>query len=161
MRDAALSLALDYDFAGEFANPRQMTPYHYGESPITVMNDAVEQQPAPGAVVPNVQLSNGRYFSDLLGRGFTGVVFLNADEIPVREMRRLLAGLDRHSRLLCFGDDCVGNDASGAESQRIAAAFSAEPGEFILVRPDMHIAARWRCPEPLEIRTTLANVLCR
>ena len=29
MRNAALSLALDFPFASQFANPRNMTPYEY------------------------------------------------------------------------------------------------------------------------------------
>ena len=35
MRDAALSLALDHEFASAFANPRNMTPYEYTDSPLT------------------------------------------------------------------------------------------------------------------------------
>ena len=39
MRDAALSLALRHKFAGALANPRQMEPYSYAKSPITMPDD--------------------------------------------------------------------------------------------------------------------------
>ncbi|MCC6008901.1 MAG: FAD-dependent monooxygenase, partial [Rhodobacteraceae bacterium] len=39
MRDAALSLALSDPRFGQLANPRQMTPYTYGDSPLTTEDD--------------------------------------------------------------------------------------------------------------------------
>ena len=36
-REAALSLAIRHPFAGELANPRQMQPYTYADSPITLL----------------------------------------------------------------------------------------------------------------------------
>lgn len=160
MRDAALSLALEYDFAGEFANPRQMTPYHYGESPITTRSASdVQVRPAPGAVVPNILLSDGRYFSDLLGRGFTGVAFSNSDDKLIHETEQRLKNLDRNFELLSFGELQDGETAPQADARLIAEAFSAEPGEFILVRPDMHIAARWRHPDLMQIQAELMRML--
>ncbi|MGG7568484.1 FAD-dependent monooxygenase [Rhodovulum sp. DZ06] len=62
MRDAALSLALRHPFAGALANPRQMTPYTYAESPLTTG--------AGGEVLADVRVGDG-FLSDRLGPGFT------------------------------------------------------------------------------------------
>jgi 3-(3-hydroxy-phenyl)propionate hydroxylase len=71
MRDAALSLALTHPFAGELANPRQMTPYTYCESPIVEGDDAgFDGGPVPGAALPEMRVGES-YLSDLLGPGFT------------------------------------------------------------------------------------------
>ncbi len=49
MRDAALSLALTHPFAGQLANPRQMTPYTYADSPIVQPDDeGIDAGPVPG-----------------------------------------------------------------------------------------------------------------
>ena len=50
--DAALSLALDHEFASAFANPRNMTPYEYTDSPLTgadttLWDDATTATQAP------------------------------------------------------------------------------------------------------------------
>ena len=53
MRDAALSLALDHEFAGELANPRQFTAFTYADSPAVLPDDpAFETGPGAGAAGP-------------------------------------------------------------------------------------------------------------
>jgi 3-(3-hydroxy-phenyl)propionate hydroxylase len=122
MRDAALSLALKHPFAGEFANPRNMTPYTYADSPI-VMADAAPWSDGPGvgAVACNLRLDTG-HLSDLWGPGFTLMCFGKHD-VPVENP--LL-------KVLRF-------DAGSA----VAQAYGAAEGSAYLIRPDMHVAARW------------------
>ena len=75
LRDAALSLALDHSFAGDFANPRNMTPYTYAQSPVTRRDDAgFSSGPVPGAMAMDVKLDDG-FLLDLFGRGFTILSF--------------------------------------------------------------------------------------
>ena len=76
MRDAALSLALDHPFAGQFANPRNMTPYSYTDSPLTRNDQDLEWAGAPssGAFAPNVKLEDG-FLLDLCGPNFTVLAF--------------------------------------------------------------------------------------
>ena len=52
MRDAALSLALDFPFASQFANPRNMTPYEYHDSPLTCPMPRRGTPARPGAAAP-------------------------------------------------------------------------------------------------------------
>ena len=76
VRDAALSLALTQDFARPFANPRQMAPYSYAASPLTI----ADEQPFDGGVPPgthalDVRLADGSHLLDKPGLGFTLLVF--------------------------------------------------------------------------------------
>ncbi len=161
MRDAALSLSLDYGFAGEFANPRQMTPYTYIDSPITFVSEAsTSDYPPPGSVMPNVRLSSARYLSDLLSLGFTGVIFSGSDTEGLMALRDSLKELDPDFRLLTVGGDEDTsdenlNDPAGA----IAEAFAARPGDFYLIRPDMHIAGRWNMSSAAAIKAALGKIL--
>ncbi|AXI47632.1 monooxygenase [Sulfitobacter sp. SK012] len=75
MRDAALNLALSHPFAGQLANPRQMTPYTYADSPVVIADDTTFTGGAPsGAALPEARVGDG-YLSDLLGKGFSLIVF--------------------------------------------------------------------------------------
>ncbi|MDZ7809574.1 MAG: FAD-dependent monooxygenase [Arhodomonas sp.] len=78
MRDAALSLSLRCDYASGFANPRQVTPYTYAESPLTTRqpdDDEFAAGPIPGAPLFNRRLGEGDYLLDHLGTGFNGLYF--------------------------------------------------------------------------------------
>ena len=70
MRDAALSLALRHKFAGVLANPRQMEPYSYAKSSITMPDDEnFLTGPKPGTVMENFSF-NDKFLSDMLDKGF-------------------------------------------------------------------------------------------
>jgi len=140
MRDAALSLALDFPFAGQFANPRNMTPYEYLDSPLTMADDAdwtgsgrtgygwkgggVADLSRPGAAAPDARLETG-FLIDRFGRDFTLLAF---GETP---------GLD------ALADDRVTVIRLAADSGA-ARVYGAGDGDVVLVRPDRFIAARWR-----------------
>ena len=121
LRDAALSLSLRHPFAGEFANPRNMTPYIYSDSPIVTPDpDPQMSGPAVGAVAQNVRLEHG-YLSDQWGMGFTLMTF--GDESLVVQ----------HPHLKCLHLPLDGP---------VARAYGAKAGHAYLIRPDMHVAAR-------------------
>jgi 3-(3-hydroxy-phenyl)propionate hydroxylase len=145
MRNAALSLALTAPAFGALANPRQMAPYTYAGSPLT-RADAVPmaQGPAPGSFAPNVRLADGTFLLDLLGRGFTLVLFGDgeADTAGLLDAGR---GVDRDFWVL--------------RADRPAAPVYGEGGAAYLIRPDFYIAARWPTIAPDELARTLRLLL--
>ncbi|MFK5977356.1 MAG: FAD-dependent monooxygenase [Rhizobiaceae bacterium] len=127
MRDAALSTALDHKFAGELANPRQFTPYIYAESSAVLSDDETfANGPRAGEVLPETTHEGG-FLTDRLSEGFT---------------------------VLCFKADCAkalnnrGLDGLQAEALAInskaANLLGAEKGTAYIIRPDGHVAARWK-----------------
>ncbi len=142
MRDAALSLALDHPFAGEFANPRNMTPYTYAASPLTQRLMLPENGgPVPGAAAPNVQLEDGFLF-DRLGPDFTLLAF---GEIPGLDLRQRDLGM-----LTLLQQPAEGP---------VARAYCAGQGGAYLIRPDLHVAARWPHADGSKIAEFMKQVL--
>lgn len=136
MRDAALTLALVNDYASVFANPRQVTPYTYAESLLTLDDDdTFAAGPVPGAPLINRRLGEDDYLLDYLGQGFTLLYFNEADSVDPL-LRTKLATLNAHVgqvKLLTI-----------PRQDEHLAAFDAETGTAYLVRPDGHVAARWK-----------------
>lgn len=140
LREAALSLALRQPFAGAFANPRQMTPYIYSESALTASDDPeFDGGPVPGAVVCDPPLGGG-HLSDRL----RGVTVLRFGDCPD------LAAIDDIP-----GVQVVDVAADGPA----AAAFKARPGSVYLIRPDMHVAARWQSARLADVADALSRIL--
>ena len=142
LRDAAISLALDHNFAGEFANPRNMTPYTYAESPLTrADSDSFAIGPTPGAVATDVKLGNG-FLLDCCGPGFNVLCFGKVD------------GLDAVQAVVP-GVRIIEQPSDGAAAQ----VYGAEDGAVYLIRPDSQIAARWRKADGAAVAAYLKNLL--
>jgi 3-(3-hydroxy-phenyl)propionate hydroxylase len=138
MRDAALSLALHQPWAGQLANPRQMQPYTYSGSALSLPDDpGFTGGPVPGAVIPNVALEHGDFLTDRMGPAFTLISF----GAPPAEF---IPGLT----VLTLAPD-----------NAAATIFGAAQGSAWLIRPDLHIAARWRnAPTARTIRAAIDRV---
>ena len=88
-REAALSLSLKHEFPRGLANPRQMQPYTYSESPLTPYagRDAeFAGGPPCGSVAPNARLGDGSYLLDRAGNGMTAILFCEGQ--PTANRRR-------------------------------------------------------------------------
>lgn len=123
MRDAALNLALSHPFAGQLANPRQMTPYTYADSPVVSADDpAFASGPPAGAALPEARMHDG-FLSDRLGKGFSLILFdaelAQSLDLPAVEIITIEA------------------------DSKMATLLGAHRASAYLVRPDMHIAGRW------------------
>jgi 3-(3-hydroxy-phenyl)propionate hydroxylase len=166
-REAALSLSLKHEFPRGLANPRQMQPYTYSESPLTPYagRDAeFSGGPPCGSVAPNAGLADGSYLLDRAGNGMTAILF--CDGQPTREQAALLAQLGRIDRR--FVPVLVASHGSASEAKaiadgdgEIARLFAAAPGTLYLLRPDLHIAGRWKAVAPAEILKTASLCLGR
>lgn len=155
MRKAVLSLAIQNDFTRRFADPRQVQPYRYEESPLVSFpqrDKEFKAGPQTGACVINQKLGQDDFLLDHLGRGFSGFYFTEKGDLSP-EIESLFTGLT------------VGNDPFRAimlnrqDHQVIFEAYDAEEGSFYLIRPDRHIAARWRQIRPDEVVTALQVAL--
>ncbi len=149
LRDATLALAPKADFAKRMINPgRLSTASAYAASPLST-GDSEDWAggAAPGTPAPDVPLAdrNGRscYLSEALGQGFTLLVRAPAslDAIP--------AGVS----LLAIGEDGAFRDAEAL----FAARYDAQPGSAYLVRPDTHVAARFKSVTPAKLAAALAK----
>ncbi len=128
LRDAALSLALTHPFAGELANPRQMTAFTYRESPAVLPDDpAFVGGPGVGAMMIDARLDGG-FLSDRLGPGFTVLCF-DAD-------------LAKQIEAACESDEKL-RVVLLPPSSEVASRLAASADTAYLLRPDMHIAGRW------------------
>lgn len=85
MRKAVLELSLTQDFTRQFADPRQVQPYTYSDSPITSFQDcdsSIMAGPTSGSPAINRKISDDHYLLDHLGLGFTGMYFTNQELVP-------------------------------------------------------------------------------
>lgn len=134
MRDAALSLAHCADWAGALANPRQMTPYTYADSPLTLPDDpAFCAGPAPGALTADPRLPDGSHLSQHLAG--TVVLAFGAVDLPPDAPALHLPG---HGP--------------------VADAFGAGPGSAYVLRPDRHVAARFHRASAQDITRALSRL---
>ncbi|PIE42590.1 MAG: FAD-dependent oxidoreductase [Gammaproteobacteria bacterium] len=138
MRDAVLSLAREQAFARPLVNSgRLSTATSYVDSPLSTPDTAGFNAPnaAPGAFAPDAEITcNGQqdWLLKHLGAGFVALVFadnaaaapLNVDGISVTPLVVGREIIDSHNYL----------------RQR----YDGQPGTVYLIRPDQHIAGRWR-----------------
>jgi 3-(3-hydroxy-phenyl)propionate hydroxylase len=154
LRDAVLELAHDEPFARRMVNSgRLSTPTPYAESPLNTPDvDTFEGAMRPGTNAADAPVTDagGRsgWFLNALGNGFVLLVF---GEAPVRE----LVVDDIAVQVLSVGRDL--HDAKGV----LGARYDGRPGTTYLLRPDQHVAARWRRFDETRVRAALERCLGR
>jgi 3-(3-hydroxy-phenyl)propionate hydroxylase len=159
-REAALSLSLKHEFPRDLANPRQMQPYTYSESPLTPYagRDAeFTGGPVCGSVATNAKLPDGSHLLDQAGIGMTAILFCqgtpSTDDIMLLDRLR---NTDKRLAALLIGTSHI-RDADG----EIARLYAAAPGTLYLLRPDLHVAGRWKTIVANEVLRTAALCLGR
>jgi 3-(3-hydroxy-phenyl)propionate hydroxylase len=154
MRQAALSLMAEHSFVRKFADPRQMAPYIYADSPLTSPADDSTGSMSfrAGEVMPDARLEQGGFLSERLGDGFTvlhvaapGETGASSAALELRELEPRLTWLS------------LGGHAADALSVADRSQHYQTAGTTVLVRPDMHIAAAW----PVLDRDLVRNALRR
>ena len=136
-RDAVLDLARDHALARPLVNSGRLSlPTRYADSPLnTADRDSFEGGVPPGAAAvdaPVKGMGGAGWFLEEIGGGFTLVVF---GDVP--QASEILHGAP-HLKTLVVGRDIL--DTTGLLAQR----YDAAPGTVYLLRPDQHVAARWR-----------------
>ena len=152
-RDAVLELAETEPFARPLVNSgRLSTPTPYLHSSLNTPDEAeFSGRMRPGtncADAPVRVASRDDWLLHQLGGGFTLLCFGDAPAADGIE-----AG-GAKAQVLVVGRDLV--DADGVLTER----YDGQPGTTYLIRPDQHVAARWRQFDAAKIQAALRRCLC-
>jgi 3-(3-hydroxy-phenyl)propionate hydroxylase len=133
LRNAVLSLAPQAEFARRMVNSGRLSVATVYDTPLTTPDEQPFSGAAKlGAPLPDAQATNAAGKDEmLLERLQNGFQLLYADE---ERPSGVPSGIDT----ICIGSDLI--DKSGDLTRRL----DATPGSVFLVRPDQHLAARWR-----------------
>jgi 3-(3-hydroxy-phenyl)propionate hydroxylase len=134
-RDAVLSLAREAPFAKRMVNSGRLSLPSTYESPLsTADRDTWGGTARLGAPLPDAPLVDGHGSATWLLDAIGGNEVLLCTEADGLEPE--MPGLKR----IVIGRDLIDRDG------HFARRFDASPGAAYLVRPDQHLAARWRSP---------------
>ncbi len=149
-RDSVLQLSKHYPFARALVNSGRLSaPCRYDASPLNTADvDSFTPLAGPGSVCPDAAVVvNGQagWWLELLGDGFTLLVC--GIEVPVALRDRVGA------TVLELGVDVL--DANGDLARR----YDLGLGGAYLIRPDQHVAARWRRLDATAVQRALRRAL--
>ena len=157
-RDAALSLAERHPFARGFVNSGRLSrPATLDGSPLNTADvDAFSSAHGPGSSAADAPIGHpdgttGWLLRELQGGGFTLLCFGDGADA---ERLAVLAGGRVPTSIRRIGRGALA-DGSGKASER----YDATPGTTYLIRPDQHVAGRWRRPDAAGIRAALDRAL--
>jgi len=156
-RDAVLDLSREFAFARRLVNSGRLSvPATLDGSPLNtadVGGDTFDTPLRPGAAAADAPLlhhkgrrDERRWLLRECGSGFTLLVFGAAPAWP--------ANLPL-STLAIDGEALV--DVDGLAAVR----YAAQPGTAYLIRPDLHVCARWRAPSEAAVRNAIERACGR
>ena len=156
MRDAVLSFSLSEEFPKELLHWRTSRPHDYHNSPLNSFpgaDAAFTGGAAAGQPACNVKLGEDDYLLDRIDAraGFHLLIFAGAAPLS-GDLERILIEAGREAfpvNRVLIGTRIDAACAARAEcvvadgAQRIAAKYGAHAGTVYVLRPDLHVCARW------------------
>ncbi len=172
LRNAVLSLARHHAFARALVNSGRLSVAAYlTDSPL----NTPDAEPFAGNMVPGAAMDDapmqeeGRdiWLLDCVGKQFKALIYAAdpaAMDPAVVETFALLRQAAIPIEVLLVSPR-AGVAPAGVRSLadtvgRFAERYDAKAGTVYLVRPDQHVAARWRAFDPQQIRAALACATC-
>jgi 3-(3-hydroxy-phenyl)propionate hydroxylase len=176
-RDATLALAGQHAFARKLVNSGRLSvPSHLTESVLNTPDcDVFAGNMVPGAPMDDAPLQvNGKsgWLLDQMGNRFQLLCFVDDAKWPQAmaaqfaelatwpiPVQPLLVNINAGGASLpALQDTMFGTllDDQGLAARR----YDARPGTCYLIRPDQHVAARWRTLDVARIRTAVAQATC-
>ncbi len=172
-RNAVLSLARQHPFARALVNSGRLSvPSILSSSSLnTPDTDLFAGDMVPGAPMDDAPMRQGgqaRWLLDAVGSRFTAVMFVNAATAPDAAQLTQFAALAQQTipvDVLLISAQSAPEPAGPATlhdtAGRFAQRFDARPGTTYLIRPDQHVAARWRAFGALQISAAVARATCQ
>jgi 3-(3-hydroxy-phenyl)propionate hydroxylase len=152
-RNATLDLATEFPFARQLVNSGRLSvPATLYASPLNTPDtgtfDSLIRPGAPAMDAPITHAGEAGWLLRQLSQDFTLVVY--ADTLPAE-----LAQTDVDKVLVVTGATTA-QDAPGLRVLRdhdglFARRYDARPGSAWLMRPDLHVCARWRNPRATQV----------
>ena len=169
-RNAVLALARDHAFARALVNSGRLSvPSFLTESRLNTPDSAsFTGDMVPGAPMDDAPVRvNGQtgWLLDQVGNRFMALVYVDdaaaVDRAQIENFSRLAKnGIPVDTVLVSAragqADLPVFEDYAG----RFAERYDARPGSVYLIRPDQHVAARWREFDADRLRAALARATC-
>ncbi|MCM2287948.1 MAG: FAD-dependent oxidoreductase [Sulfuritalea sp.] len=172
-RNAVLGLAKDHAFGRALVNSGRLSvPAFLTTSSLNTPDDAADSfagRMLPGAPMDDAPLrdnGNDYWLHERVGNSFVALYFTDEAAVLPAPTLAALAGLSRDGIAVQplvisakpgrAGDIPVLDDPRGIAAQR----YDATPGTVYLLRPDQHVAARWRKLDVDKVRAAVAKATC-
>ena len=169
IRNAALTLARDHAFARALVNSGRLSvPAVLTESRLNTQDTAVfAGDMVPGAAMDDAPMQEGGksfWLLDRVGNQFMALVLVNdpsqMDVTTARVYKSLADAPIPIEVVLVSPKAGVAPDGLRVfvdEKNRFAERFDAQPETVYLIRPDQHVAARWRAFDADAVKAALAR----
>jgi 3-(3-hydroxy-phenyl)propionate hydroxylase len=170
-RNAVLNLAQDHAFARRLVNSGRLSvPSFLTKSALNTPDaDAFAGDMVPGAPMDDAPIQRAgqdTWLLDQLGNRFQLLLFVDdvgaLDAATLAQFKSLAGDAIGVEPVVVTpsGGQIDGVTVLADPQGLVARRYDAKPGTAYLVRPDQHVAARWRAFDPPRVRAAVARATC-